>query len=243
MRGAGEEPVPLISYRKFLFKQTRMYVRMVVNTLESRVNYMLIKTLPVGYLDTNCYIVTDEDTRKCAIIDPGADSGTILDYIESNRLIPEVIFLTHGHFDHNMALDAVLEATGAPAYMNKQDIDIAKRTNSPRSISNSDVLRWYSEGDVICVGSLEFTVLETPGHSPGSVTLICESALFTGDTLFRDSCGRTDLGGGSMDVLLKSLRRLSELEGDFEVYPGHAESTTLNRERSFNYYMKSAVNA
>ena len=201
---------------------------------------MLIKTLPVGYLDTNCYIVTDEGTLKCAIIDPGAESNTILDYIESNKLVPEVIFLTHGHFDNNMALEAVMEATGVPAYINEHDANMGK-PNSPHSLGNNDKLSRYSEGDVISAGNLKFTVLETPGHSPGSVTLICETALFTGDTLFRESCGRTDLGGGDMGILLKSLRRLSELEGDYEVYPGHEETTTLNHERSFNYYMKQAV--
>ena len=201
---------------------------------------MLIKTLPVGYLGTNCYVVTDEETRKCAIIDPGADSGVILDYIESNKLSPEAIFLTHGHFDHNLALEAVMEATGAPAYMNKKDSHMGK-PNNPQSFENIANLRWYTEGDVIKPGGLEFTVMETPGHSPGSVTLRCESALFTGDTLFRDSCGRTDFEGGSMDILLGSLRRLSALEGDYEVYPGHAESSTLSRERSFNYYMKHAA--
>ena len=200
---------------------------------------MLIKTLPVGHLETNCYIVTDEETLKCAVIDPGADSNTILDYIESNNLTVEAIFLTHGHFDHTMALDAVMEATGAPAYMCKPDANIGGY-NSSRRIADSDNVTWYSEGDVVGVGGLEFTVMETPGHSPGSVTLRCDSALFSGDTLFRDSCGRTDLGGGSMETLLESLRRLSKLDGDFEVYPGHAESTTLDRERSFNYYMRYA---
>lgn len=200
---------------------------------------MLIKTLPVGYLETNCYIVTDEDTRKCAIIDPGAESNTILDYIESNKLVPAIVFLTHGHFDHYMALDAVLDATGAPAYINKQDANTAGRRDTHR-LDDDGRLSWYGEGDSIAVGGLEFFVMETPGHSPGSVTLRCDNALFTGDTLFRDSCGRTDLGDGNMEVLLESLRRLSELEGDFEVYPGHAESTTLDRERKFNYYMRYA---
>ena len=198
---------------------------------------MLIKTIPVCFLQTNCYIVTDEKTRKCAIIDPGAESSTILDYTESNNLIPEVIFLTHGHFDHNMALEAVMDATGVPAYMNERDVGMGSKPNSPHSLANNEGIRWYSEGDVISVGGLNFTVLETPGHSPGSVTLICGPALFTGDTLFRESCGRTDLGGGSMDELLMSLRRLSELEGDFEVYPGHEQPTTLDHERSFNYYV------
>ena len=200
---------------------------------------MLIKTMPVGMLETNCYIVTDEDTRQCAIIDPGAESNTILDYIESNKLTPVVIFLTHGHFDHYMALKAVLNATGVPAYINAQDINKGK-WRVQHLLDPDDRVTYYSEGDIFKVGNLEFFVLETPGHSPGSVTLKCESALFTGDTLFRDGCGRTDLGGGSMDTLLSSLRRLSALNGDFEVYPGHADSTTLSRERSFNYYMKHA---
>ena len=168
---------------------------------------MLIKTLPVGFLETNCYVVTDEDTRKCAIIDPGADSNTILDYVESNNLTVDAIFLTHSHFDHIMALDEVMDATGAPAYLNKPDLQIA-RQDRPQNFNDTGKLLWYAEGDIVNVGNLEFNVLETPGHSPGSVTLLCESALFTGDTLFRDSCGRTDLEGGSMNILLKSLLRL-----------------------------------
>jgi len=200
---------------------------------------MLIKTLPVGQLETNCYIVTDEATRICAIIDPGAESNTILDYIESNKLTPDAILLTHGHFDHHMALDAVKEATGAPVYINKRDVS-ASRGRGQLQLDDSGAFNWYSEGDVIKAGGLEFTVMETPGHSPGSVTLKCETALFTGDTLFRDGCGRTDLGG-DMETLLASLKRLYDLDGDYEVYPGHADSTTLQRERSFNYYMKLAA--
>ena len=200
---------------------------------------MLIKTLPVGMLDTNCYIVTDEKTRECAIIDPGAESNTILDYVESNKLKPVAIFLTHGHFDHHMALYSVMEATGAPVYINELDANADGRRVS-HMIDTDNRLSWYAEGDVMKVGNLKFTVMDTPGHSPGSVTLKCDSVLFTGDTLFRDSCGRTDLSGGNMELLMKSLRRLSALDGDFEVYPGHADSSTLSRERSFNYYMKQA---
>jgi len=200
---------------------------------------MLIKTLPVGMLETNCYVVTDEKTRLCAIIDPGAESNTILDYIESNKLTPAAIFLTHGHFDHHMALGAVMDATGAAVYVNARDVSAGGRDHRHKIAANGGFRR-YSEGDEVKVGGLIFTVLETPGHSAGSVTLRCESALFTGDTLFRDSCGRTDIGDGDVGELMESLRRLSALEGDFEVYPGHADSTTLDRERRFNYYMKSA---
>jgi len=108
-------------------------------------------------------------------------------------------------------------------------------------LNDNDGLSFYSEGDTIKVGGLDFKILETPGHSTGSVTLMCEDALFTGDTLFRGDCGRTDLEGGSDDVMMLSLKRLYELDGDYEVYPGHAEASTLGYERSFNRYMKHAA--
>ena len=199
---------------------------------------MLIKTLPVGHLETNCYIVTDEKTLKCAVIDPGADANTILDYIEENKLTPEKIFLTHGHFDHHMALDKVHVETGATVWINKKDVVFEVERNM-HQLFDPGYLNYYNDGDILEVGGLVFHVMETPGHSWGSVTLRCEDALFTGDVLFKDSCGRTDLGG-DMRILLESLKRISALEGDFEVYPGHAEQTTLNRERAHNYYVKYA---
>ena len=201
---------------------------------------MLIKSFAVGQLQTNCYIVSDENSLECAIIDPGAESGRLLNYVEENRLKVRFIFLTHGHYDHTMAVDEIVQETGAKVYINKKDTTKDNPDIPYKFFSDSNV-SYYNEGDRIKVGSLEFTVIETPGHSAGSVTLMCENALFTGDTLFRDACGRTDLGGGSMPVLLESLKRLYSLDGDFEVYPGHADSTTLSRERRFNYYMKYAV--
>jgi len=201
---------------------------------------MLIKTIPVGMLETNCYIVTDEETKKCAIIDPGADSNEILNYIETNNLSPAVIFLTHGHYDHHMALDAVQEDTGATVYVHEKEVD---RSGQQRRhvLQDNGKLSFYKEGDIIKAGNLEFKILETPGHSLGSVTIVCEDALFTGDTLFRRDCGRTDLEGGCEDTMMKSLKRISELDGDYEVYPGHAESSTLGYERSFNSYMREAT--
>ena len=201
---------------------------------------MLIKILPVGMLETNCYVVTDEETKKCAIIDPGADSNEILDYVESNNLTPVAIFLTHGHFDHHLALEAVMESTGAPAYIHESEVNRTGK-HSRHLIDDNGKLSYYTEGDVINVGNLEFKVLETPGHSTGSVTLMCQDAIFTGDTLFRRECGRTDLEGGSDDIMMQSLKRLAELDGDYEVYPGHADCSTLSYERSFNKYMKYAT--
>ncbi len=203
---------------------------------------MLIKTLTVGQIETNCYIVTDENTLECAIIDPGDESNTILDYLEDHKLKPKYIFLTHGHFDHTMAVAAVYEETRATVCMNEKDSHAVIRNAPFRFNPPADTI-WYKDGDIFHVGGLTFEVLETPGHTPGGVTLKCEDALFTGDTLFCGSCGRTDLEGGDMGVLLHSLKRLADLPGNYEVYPGHMDSTTLDRERHYNYYLKYAQDA
>lgn len=196
---------------------------------------MLIKTLPVGHLETNCYVVTDENTLECAVIDPGAESNTILGYLEENRLSCRAVMLTHAHFDHIGALGEVLAETGAQFYVNEKELTENAVFRAPEGT------RFYSEGDEVRVGSLVFKVLETPGHTPGGVTLMCGEALFTGDTLFRLSCGRTDFPGGDMLTELRSLRRLASLPGDYEVYPGHAESSTLSIERAHNPYMRHAI--
>ena len=201
---------------------------------------MLIKCFSVGQLGTNCYVVTDETTLSCAVIDPGAESGTILNYIDDNHLHTEAIFITHGHYDHTGAVASVFEGTGATVYIHALDVN-ADGVDDEMRYRGGDELRFYKEGDLIPVGKLEFHVMETPGHSRGSVTLRCEDALFTGDTLFRGSCGRTDFPGSSPVAMVGSLRRLASLEGDYEVYPGHMDSTTLERERRFNPFVLDAM--
>lgn len=203
---------------------------------------MLIKTLVVGQLETNCYIVIEEETCKCAIIDPGAESNTILDYIEAHKLKPEVIMLSHGHFDHCTALEGIMDELEIPAYIHKAELvnDGELMGAIKYKFKDNGKMNYYAEGDVVQIGGLTFDILETPGHTDGSVTIRCENALFTGDTLFRGSCGRADLGGCA-ETLQKSLKRLALLEGDYEVYPGHADATTLNQERTFNPYVKAAL--
>lgn len=200
---------------------------------------MLIKTLVVGGLDTNCYVVTDEKEGLSVVIDPGDESNTILDYIESNKLNVRAILLTHGHHDHTKAAKPVSDETGAPIRINKRDVN-AGGPHSFYSYTPQGEIGGLDEGDTVRVGSMEFRVLETPGHSPGSVSLVCGDTIFSGDTLFRDSCGRTDLDGGDMDMLISSLRKLDALPGNYEVYPGHADCTDLDRERNFNYYIRYA---
>ncbi len=201
---------------------------------------MLIKTIPVGQLETNCYIVTNEDTLECVVIDPGDESNTILDYLEDNRLKCRAIMLTHGHFDHVGAAKAVAEETGAPIYIcAPDDAKNAASVHFPFSLPEDG--HYYSGGDVVDAAGLRFEVIATPGHTPGGVTLKCGNALFVGDTLFKGSCGRTDLDGGSLEAELASLKTLCSLPGDYEVYPGHMDSTTLERERQFNYYCREAM--
>ena len=201
---------------------------------------MLIKTIPVGQLEENCYIVTNERTLECVVIDPGDESNTILDYLESNHLTCRAVMITHGHYDHVGAADAVAEETGATVYMNRlDDAEVRRDPHFPFHLPADG--EYYGDGDSIEIASLRFEVIGTPGHTPGGVSLRCGDALFTGDTLFRGSCGRTDLVGGDMEEELRSLRRLCSLEGDYEVYPGHMDSSTLARERLFNYYCRAAM--
>ena len=197
---------------------------------------MLIKAFEVGQLSTNCYIVIDEKTLCCAIIDPGAESGRILNYLAENNLKPVCIFLTHGHYDHTGAAKELREALQCPVYLHEADLAL------PRFLTRGWLYhdRSYKEGDEISVGKLRFTVMETPGHTAGSVCLRCENALFTGDTLFRRSCGRTDLGGSQYEMQ-KSLDRLAAIPENLRVFPGHMDESTLDEERRSNPYMRSGL--
>ena len=201
---------------------------------------MQIKVIEVGYLQTNCYFVIDEATMDAAVIDPGADSNRILDQIERGGLHVKAILLTHGHFDHCLGLEEVYEATRAPVYMSHRDLN-ADIGNSHFGVDYEldppDDTHFVSDGDEIECGDMVFTVLETPGHTPGGLTFMIEDCLFTGDTLFRGSCGRYDFPASSALELGHSLEKLRDLEGDFEVFPGHESPTTLDFERRFNPYM------
>lgn len=203
---------------------------------------MLIKTIPVGHLETNCYIVTDEATLDCAVIDPGDESNAILDYLEDNHLHCRAILLTHGHYDHVGAVEGVMEETGATVWMHEED-DARVRRNPHFPFALPAGGKYYKDGDVVEVGALRFEVFATPGHTPGGVTLRCGEALFTGDTLFKGSCGRADLPGGDMEEELRSLKKICALPGEYEVYPGHMDPSTLERERMFNYYCRAAMSS
>lgn len=202
---------------------------------------MKIQTLQVGPIGTNCYILSDPEAGKCAVIDPGEEASRVAAAVKGSGCAPCAILLTHGHYDH----------TGAVAALRQQWPDIPVYLSRLDQAGDNPYLRElfppiagavdYGEGDTIAVGTLTVEVLSTPGHSEGSVTLRCGDVLFCGDTLFAGFCGRTDFPGGSMKKMLASLRRLGRLEGDLAVYPGHMEPSTLERERMYNPYLQQAM--
>ena len=201
---------------------------------------MKIQALQVPPIGTNCYLLLDEETGKGAIIDPGGAGAAIADAAEEMGMTPVAIFLTHGHYDHTGAVKELREKyPHVSVYLHAADAAMTKRVDSLMPDVGETVA--YNEGDEIAVGGLTVHVYHTPGHSQGSVTLEVGDVLFTGDTLFQGSCGRTDLAGGSPELMAKSLKRLAGLEGNRHVLPGHEGFSTLEEERANNYWIAYAL--
>lgn len=205
---------------------------------------MRVETLIVGPVMTNCYIIACEDTKKAAVIDPGGDAQRILDAVK--RMGVEVVYVlnTHGHFDHTLANDAIVKATGAQLAIHEADAPMLKIGGGAAwfgmkgSQSSPDLL--LHDGDTLSVGNLRLQVLHVPGHSPGGAAfyLANEGVVFSGDALFQMGIGRTDLPGGDYDRLIASIRtKLLTLPPDTVVYPGHGPATTIARERVGNPFL------
>lgn len=204
---------------------------------------MIFDTIPVGQLETNCYLVGDEAAGVCAVIDPGDEPEQILQMIRHSGLEPKMILLTHGHYDHTGAIRPLLAVyPDLPVYIHEKDLCPAD-TPAPRYFlpHMGKNQRTYGEGDALTLGGLTFRVLHTPGHSAGSVVLLVEDVMISGDTLFEGDCGRCDLPGGSWWDMLASLARLGRLDGDYKVCPGHGPLTTLDHEREYNLSLRQAL--
>lgn len=201
-----------------------------------------IDTLVLGDYQTNCYIVREASSKTCAVIDPGYELEKVLHTVEKLGLTVDTVLLTHGHFDHVGGVEEIVESTGCKLWMSESDwsqpIDPLHTHFFPLANCDFTNVLFCEDSEEIRAGGLTFLVWATPGHTYGSVCFFCEGSLFSGDTLFAGSCGRTDLPGGSLDRMKWSLERLKEAEGDFTVYPGHGPATTLSRERQTNPYMR-----
>ena len=200
---------------------------------------MQIKMMQVGPLGTNCYLLEDEKNKLAAVVDPGGDAPRILSQAQADGVEVKMILLTHAHFDHTGGVaELCASLPGVPVYLHPADAALVGSDVFP-AIGAATVP--YEDGDTVQLGELAIQVLHTPGHTPGGVCLLVGDALFTGDTLFYGSMGRTDFAGGSYEDIMASLKRLAQLPGDFHVLPGHMDTSTLDRERKTNYYLREAL--
>lgn len=204
---------------------------------------MILKIYPAGVYMANCYIIGDKNTKDCAIIDPGGNSKGILSECKDNNLNVKYIILTHGHGDHIAGVYDIKEATGAKILMNKEDEYLTKGatlsiTPILRNIRLFEIDEYIKDGDIIKVGDIEIEVLETPGHTPGSVSLKINNIILTGDALFKGSVGRTDFEKASHEQLIKSIKeKIMIYNDDTIIYPGHGPSTTIGEEKRYNPFL------
>lgn len=201
---------------------------------------MKIDSIMVGPIMTNCYLLSDETAGVCALIDSGDEADRVLDMVSRSDCALQYILLTHGHFDHTTAVRPILERyPDLPVYINEKDVVDGRQGDMELVFSRlpEHNQRYYKEGDTLTLGSLTIRVMETPGHTQGSVCLLVGDVMFSGDTLFRGSCGRTDFAGGDPKAMLASLDRLAALPGNYKVYPGHEGATELDYERRVNPFM------
>lgn len=202
---------------------------------------MIFKKFVVGPLETNCYVFGDEDSKEAVVIDPGGDPAVIKNYIKKNNLKLKYIINTHGHGDHIGANPCFPEAA---VLIHELDADFLKEpalnlsSSFGFSISVPKANRLLNDGDKIKVGELGLEVIHTPGHTPGGICLKYDDIIFTGDTLFFEGVGRTDIPNASWDKLLESIKnKLMALPDEIRVYPGHGPETSIGHERKHNPFL------
>lgn len=198
---------------------------------------MIIKTIPAGMYEANCYLLVDENTKECGIIDPGGDAKKLEATIRSLNANPKYILLTHGHFDHVGGVIELINTFNIPYYISEIDEKYMEKDDSvfgtlPKASG------YLKEGDTIELGENIIKVLETPGHTKGGLCFLVNDELFTGDTLFQGSVGRSDFIGGDGMELIKSIKtKLLPLGDEIKVYPGHGEASTIGYEKRRNPYL------
>jgi hydroxyacylglutathione hydrolase len=197
---------------------------------------LIIKSLPVGPLYTNCFIIGCKDTKEAAVVDPGGDSDKILMLLADEKLTLKYIINTHGHFDHVAGNKKLKEVTGATILIHEEDATLLTTPSMGLSADNLQAAdEFMKDGDKITFGNITLEVIHTPGHTLGGVSLYTDGHVFVGDTLFAGSIGRTDFPGGDYDTLINSVKdRLFPLGDEVMVYSGHTAETTIGNEKKYN---------
>ncbi len=204
---------------------------------------MRVKTLIVGELSENCHILID-NRGDCLIFDPGDEAERIIGEIKSQNLSPKAVLLTHGHFDHIMATNSIKKEFNIPVIIGECDeemlSDDLKNASALIGFHVDKIIadKKVNDNEVIDIGSFRIKVISTPGHSKGSVCYVIDNLMFSGDTLFKNSVGRSDLFGGNAMRLMQSLEKLKNLEGDYEIFSGHGQNTTLFQEKNQNPWLR-----
>lgn len=203
---------------------------------------MEVRRIVVGVYAANCYVIMDENTKEALVLDPGGDVDDILKVINELNAKIKYIFLTHGHVDHTSGAELLKNTVKAPVGINKRDnalIDEGAYLYGPLLEGKTPEI-YLKEGDTYRVGDIEIKCIETPGHTPGGMSFLINDEIFTGDTLFYGSIGRTDLEGGNREIILNSLKeKLIVLPDETIVHPGHSRETTIANEKKINPFIKS----
>lgn len=205
---------------------------------------MFLHKIVAGVYGVNCYIIGDEESKKGAVIDPGGSLNEIISIVSDNKINIEYIILTHGHGDHIGAVKDLKENTNSKILAHEAEKDILNKSeNNLTALMGMDIIEieadeYLKEGQTVKLGKLELNIIHTPGHTPGCMCIKVDDIMFTGDTLFAGSIGRTDLPGGDYDTIMNSLEKLSKLDDEITIYPGHGPASEIGIEKSINPYMK-----
>lgn len=203
----------------------------------------MLKAFTVGPMEANCYILYNPDKREGLIIDPGAEGSRLIKFIKQEKISINYIINTHGHPDHVGANRKIKEHTNAPILIHQYDAPMLTKSASvlsfifPLESSSPPADTFIKDGDLIECAGIKLKVLHTPGHTPGGISLLIDDFIFTGDTLFSGSIGRSDLPGGSQEVLLNSIKKILSLDENLIIYPGHGPSTTVSEELHSNPFI------
>ena len=203
----------------------------------------MLKAFTVGPMEANCYILYNPDKREGLIIDPGAEGSRLIKFIKQEKISINYIINTHGHPDHIGANRKIKEYTNAPILIHQYDAPMLTKSESvlplifPLESSSPPADTFIKDGDLIECAGMKLKVLHTPGHTPGGISLLIDDSIFTGDTLFSGSIGRSDLPGGSQEVLLNSIKKILSLDENLIIYPGHGPSTTVSEELHSNPFI------